>query len=74
MLGLKSDNSIRTLIANGDLPAYRISNRPGSSIRIRISDVIALLQPVVPKTALASARSRQPGPLHQPLRPEGGAK
>ncbi len=74
MLDYKSEKPVRNLIARGDLPAYRVSDRPGSAIRIRVSDVIALLQPVIPKSVLEEARSRQPSPLHQPLPHIGSAK
>ncbi len=74
MLDYKSEKPVRDLIDRGELPAYRVSERPGSAIRIRVSDVIALLQPVIPKTVLEEARSRQPGPLHRPLPHIGSAK
>lgn len=36
--------TIRDRIADGQLPAYRLGAAPGAAIRIKISDVDALLQ------------------------------
>ena len=47
--------TIRDLIARGELPAYRLSDRPGSAIRVKISDVDALMRPVIP-VEIAAAR------------------
>lgn len=55
------DSSVRTgystpifreKIRSGELPAYRIGDKPNSPIRVRISDVDALLKPVVPTQAV----------------------
>ncbi|WP_233209234.1 excisionase family DNA-binding protein [Mycobacterium sp. ENV421] len=43
-----SDFTIRDLIARGELPAYRFSDKPGSAIRVKIADVDALMKPVIP--------------------------
>ncbi|MCH9729529.1 MAG: excisionase family DNA-binding protein [Actinomycetia bacterium] len=47
--------TIRELIARGELPAYRLSDKPGSAIRVKISDVDALMRPVIP-VVIAAAR------------------
>lgn len=47
----RTDYSVFTLrekIASGELPAYRLSDKPGSAIRVRIRDVDALMKPVIP--------------------------
>lgn len=43
-----ADATIRDLIAEGRLPAYRLSNRPRARIRLKVTDVDALLQPYIP--------------------------
>lgn len=40
--------SLRDKVASGELPAYRISDKPRSAIRVKISDVDALFKPVIP--------------------------
>lgn len=44
----------REKIATGELPAYRLSDKPGSAIRIKRADVDALLRPVIPAEITAS--------------------
>lgn len=39
-----STKSIRRLVADGELPGYRIANRP--TIRIKADDLIALARPI----------------------------
>ncbi len=39
--------TIREKIDRGELPAYRLSDKPGSSIRIKVSDLDAMLKPVI---------------------------
>ncbi|WP_422747902.1 helix-turn-helix domain-containing protein [Mycobacterium sp. WMMD1722] len=46
--------TFRELINEGKLPAYRISDKPGSAIRVKVSDVDALMQPVIPAAVTAS--------------------
>ncbi len=48
-----SEFHLRELIAEGELPAYRINDKPGSTIRVRVSDVDALFQPFVPAAVYA---------------------
>lgn len=40
--------TIREMIAEGRLPAYRLSNKPAARIRLKTTDVDALLQPYIP--------------------------
>jgi excisionase family DNA binding protein len=40
--------TIREKIDGGELPAYRISDKPNSALRVRLADVDALMKPVVP--------------------------
>lgn len=40
--------TFREKIAKGELPAYRISDKPGSAMRVKVADVNALLRPVIP--------------------------
>jgi hypothetical protein len=40
--------------ASGEQPAYRISDKPGSVMRVKIADVNALLRPVMPAEIAAS--------------------
>ena len=63
---------LRRLIDNGDLPAYRMAGKRGAELRVKLSDLDALMQPVIPPKVYADMRSRQPSPLHVPV-PEAGA-
>lgn len=40
--------TFREKVASGELPGYRISEKPGSAIRVKRADVDALLKPVFP--------------------------
>ena len=40
--------TFREKIASGELPAYRLSDKPGSAIRVKIADVDALMKPLIP--------------------------
>lgn len=40
--------SLREKVASGELPAYRMSDKPGSAIRVKVADVDALFKPVIP--------------------------
>lgn len=64
--------TVHEMVNDGRLPGYKFSDKPGSSIRVKVDDVYAMLVPVVPKDVLEEARSRQPGPLHQPIPSSGG--
>jgi excisionase family DNA binding protein len=37
--------TLREKIDSGELPAYRFTDKPGASIRVRVRDVDALLRP-----------------------------
>lgn len=45
--------TFREKVANGELRAYRISERPGAAIRVRVADVNALMRPVIPSEVYA---------------------
>ncbi|MGJ6122973.1 excisionase family DNA-binding protein [Mycolicibacterium sp. Y3] len=47
--------TLRDKIASGELPAYRLSDKPGSAIRVKVADVDALMKPVIP-TEIAASR------------------
>lgn len=49
--------TFRELVSSGKLPAYRLSDKPGSAIRVRRADVDALFKPVIPD-AIYSDHSR----------------
>jgi excisionase family DNA binding protein len=40
--------TIREKVDSGELPAYRLSDKPGSSIRVKVSDLDAMMTPVIP--------------------------
>lgn len=46
--------TFREKIASGELPAYRISDKPGSAMRVKVADVNAMLKPVMPAEIAAS--------------------
>lgn len=46
--------TFRELVSSGELPGYRLSDKPGSAIRVRVRDVDALLKPVIPAEIAAS--------------------
>ena len=41
--------TLRTLVSEGKLAAFRLSSKPKSQLRVRICDVDALLKPVIPQ-------------------------
>lgn len=48
--------AFRDKISEGVLPAYRLNDRPGSSIRVKVADVDALLKPYVPEPSTHRGR------------------
>jgi hypothetical protein len=46
--------TLRAKINSGELPAYRISDKPGSIIKVKISDLDKLFKPVIPEAITAS--------------------
>jgi excisionase family DNA binding protein len=40
--------TFREKIASGELAAYRLSDKPGSALRVKVTDVDALMKPVIP--------------------------
>lgn len=46
----------RQKVASGDLPAYRISDKPGAAIRVKVADVDALMKPFIPSEVYGHAR------------------
>lgn len=53
-----SVDTFRDKIARGELPAYRLSDKPGSAIRVKVADVDALLKPVLPAAVYADRAAR----------------
>ncbi|EID10878.1 DNA binding domain-containing protein [Mycobacterium xenopi RIVM700367] len=54
----RTDFSVFTLrekIASGELPAYRLSDKPGAALRVKVADVNALLKPVIPSLVYGNA-------------------
>lgn len=54
----RTDFSVFTLrekIASGELPAYRLSDKPGAALRVKVADVNALLKPVIPTEVYGNA-------------------
>jgi hypothetical protein len=45
--------TIREAIDRGDLPAYRLNDKPGAALRVKVSEVNALLRPYIPTEARA---------------------
>ena len=41
-----STKSLRRMIAAQEIPAYRVGNKPGGAIRLKISDVEQVLYPM----------------------------
>lgn len=58
-----SVHTLREKIAAGELPAYQMSGRRGAEIRVRLADVFALLEPVIPPEIYAERVARQRHPL-----------
>lgn len=48
--------AIRQQIIEGRLPAYRLNDKPGSSLRVRVADVDALLTPYLPRPRRVDTR------------------
>lgn len=51
-----SEDTFRELISSGRLPAYRLSSRPKARIRLKVADVDALLEPMIPTEIYGGAR------------------
>lgn len=49
-----SQFTLRNKVAAGELPAYRASDKPGSVYLFKISDLDALMKPVIPAAITAS--------------------
>jgi hypothetical protein len=58
-----SVDSLRAKIASGELPAFQMSGRRGAEIRVKLADVYALLEPVIPPRVYAERAARQRHPL-----------
>lgn len=50
--------TLRDKIARGELRAYRFSDKPGASIRLKRADVDALFKPVIPDAIYADGLAR----------------
>lgn len=50
-----SVHTLRAKVASGELPAYRASDKPGASYLFKLSDLDALMKPVIP-AAITAAR------------------
>jgi excisionase family DNA binding protein len=50
--------TFREKIARGELAAYRLSDKPGSAIRVKIADVDEMMKPVLPAELYADRRAR----------------
>ncbi len=55
--------TLREKVNSGELPAYRLSGKPGGQMRVKIIDVDALLEPVIPPSIYAERLARQRHPL-----------
>ncbi len=49
--------TFREKIASGELPAYRLSNKPGSAIRVKVADVDAMMKPLIPAEIYADRQA-----------------
>ncbi|MDG4667821.1 DNA-binding protein [Mycobacterium sp. 236(2023)] len=49
-----SEFTLRDKALKGDLPAYRASDKPGSVYLFKLSDLDALMKPVIPAAITAS--------------------
>jgi excisionase family DNA binding protein len=58
-----SVETLRDRVYSGDLPAYRLNGKPGGEMRVKIADVDALLEPVIPPAVYAERRALQRHPL-----------
>lgn len=45
--------TFRDLVSSGRLCAYRLSDKPGSAIRVKVADVDSLMKPVIPESVYA---------------------
>ena len=43
--------------ASGELPAYRLSDKPGSAIRVKVADVDAMMKPLIPAEIYADRQA-----------------
>jgi excisionase family DNA binding protein len=50
--------TLREKIANGELRAYKFSDKPGAAIRLKRADVDALFRPVIPEAIYANRHPR----------------
>lgn len=50
--------TLRDLVTSGRLPAFRLHDKPGSAFRVRVRDIDALMQPVIPAEIAASKAVR----------------
>ena len=55
--------TLRAKIHSGELPAYRLSGKPGAELRVKLADLDALLEPYIPSTVYAEQVARQRHPL-----------
>jgi excisionase family DNA binding protein len=51
-----SVHTLREYISAGYLPAYRMSDKPGARIRVRLSDIDNLMKPVIPAEVYGGAK------------------
>ena len=58
--------TLREKVNSGELPAYRLSGKPGAQMRVKRADVDALLEPVIPPAIYAERLARQRHPLDRP--------
>lgn len=47
-------HTLRDKVASGELPAYRASDKPGAAYLFKLSDLDALMKPVVPASISAA--------------------
>ncbi|MGV0875181.1 DNA-binding protein [Mycolicibacterium sp. XJ879] len=57
--------TFRDKVAAGELTAFRLSNKPGSAIRARVTDVDALMKPLIPDDAYPERINRTSGRARQ---------
>ena len=57
--------TLRDLIYSGDLPAYRLSGKSGAELRVKLADLDALLEPVIPPAIYAARVGGQPSPFRR---------
>lgn len=49
--------TLREKIAKGELRGYRFSHIPGAALRVKVTEVNALLKPVIPEAIYADRRA-----------------